>query len=204
MAPLLGNCDIFERQRTTISKRRIPGPKRSFEVDSERPTSHICIFGTLSIFISMSLYAILIRGLLGQDHVHTDISGMKMKADESIHNLAILAERYMTHRENAVFASRLAACGFWTSDQKLAPLKHLAGLVLGPVTTWYTSYTDLFQAKNTVPSMYHWGGLLFNTMVVIFCKGIPSLSAAALLCALTSTSSAFATRRIKYKNKMSL
>lgn len=204
MAPLLGNCDIFERQRTTISKRRRPGPKRSFEVDSERPTSHICIFGTLSIFISMSLYAILIRGLLGQDHVHTDISGMKMKADESIHNLAILAERYMTHRENAVFASRLAACGFWTSDQKLAPLKHLAGLVLGPVTTWYTSYTDLFQAKNTVPSMYHWGGLLFNIMVVIFCKGIPSLSAAALLCALTSTSSAFATRRIKYKNKMSL
>ena len=165
----------------------------------EKPEQNICLFGTLSVFIVLSIYAIFVRGIIGQ----ATLSNFPNKVLEgTAHNVAALAEQYTRHKDNAMLASRLMACSVWTSEHNFAPFKHLIGLIIGPTLTWYGYYETLFSG--VVPSYDHQVGVILNVIVFLFCKGIPSLSAASMLCSITLISRTLTFGRRRKKIKMSI
>ncbi len=206
VAPLLGYCDISEKMRSTrVSKRLQAGRYSSIALISERFTKNMSISGTLFLFILASIHVICFRGILTQVHADNYVSDMKLVTNESMNHLAMLAEKHMTHQEHTVYASRLAACGFWTTTHKLAPLKHLLGLLLGPIFPFCTSCRNImYPNKEPVPTSYYWMSLVLNLAVLNFCRGIPQLTAAALIALLLCALNALVIGSRRTMNKMSI
>jgi len=209
VAPLLSTFDTdkpIKGRRATNSFWIYP----SSVFRNSNSSVSMCMFGTISVFILVSFYAIILRGLIAQVHMsHTDFSGAhgarwQMKAGQNVPNIANLADRFMTHREAAAFSSRLSACGFWSAKSWFAPLKHLVGLFIGPVSTWFAYSTLVIQTRSSVPSSWYYIGVPVNILTLLLCKGIPSLSAAASLGVIISTHYVVSNRKNKWRNKMSM
>ena len=150
--------------------------------------------------IKQNIYAIFLRGFLGEVYTHHDFL---LENNGHMKNVEILAQRFMTHKENAKIASRLAACSFWTSDHKFGPLKHLIG-VSGPIIEWHIMYARICGVQKTGTLHYRRLGTFIDIITIIFFRGVPSLSVAALLCTCTSTYGVLTTSTMKQKSKMRL
>lgn len=164
----------------------------------------LCSFGSLTVYIIAAMYTITLRGMCGNAPMsHVDfINSISRSNVEDIGLIANLSSMYEPHKEIAARASRLAACGFWTSRKRLVPMKHLVGLIIGPIYTWNKTYCSLFCQHQGQLHAIDTLTILFNVLVLLTCHGIPPQSAASCLCILLVVYQSYSDRAKRWKSKM--
>jgi hypothetical protein len=163
-----------------------------------------CAFGSLTVYIIVAFYSIMLRGMCG--NVPTSyadfINSMSHSKDEEIDAILNLAAQYIPHKGIAARASKLAASGFWTSRKRLVPLKHLIGLIIGPIYTWKKTYVSLSISHQGQGHSIDRSTVFLNALVLLTCHGIPSQSAASCICILIVLYQSYSERNRRWKSKM--
>mmetsp|Transcript_9591 Transcript_9591/g.14365 ORF Transcript_9591/g.14365 Transcript_9591/m.14365 type:complete len:1234 (-) Transcript_9591:45-3746(-) len=164
----------------------------------------IPIFLTVLVFIGATLYVILLRGIMGSVHLsHSDV--IESIQGERSSALFTLVEAYSDqHIEAVASSSKLTACGLWTAKSFVAPIKHLCGLVIGPIYTWCIFYLYSFQKRTRGTSAYFIGAIAGNLIALISCRGIPSLAAAAFVGILIAARCTMLQKASEWKTRMSI
>ena len=190
---MLCNFDLGDRKQRHPKNHHIvfsPGLKGSFA---------LCLFGSLTVYIIATFYAITMRGMArAVPTSHADLF------HESTNAAAHLADTFMTHTEIIAYASKLTACNLWTSNNLFVPLKHLIGLLIGPSNAWVSATALIFDKNIPLPHSNALRSMICNALVLITCRGIPSLSAASCLCMIFSCYQFLSTRTKNWKSKMSI
>jgi len=151
--------------------------------------------GTVGVFITATLYAILLRGcglskfsflfgtgdvIKNQEDAFSYIFGSKRTTGiGALDDVATMAQKSVVHTKTMIAAARLSGSGLWTAKSMFGPLMHLFGLAA------------------TLPSLQHlvnhsWYGkaplfgkvamvLPLNLLAISIGRGIPSLVAAATI-----------------------
>jgi len=164
----------------------------------------LCAFGSLTIYIVAAFYSIALRGMWGSVPMsHADfINSVSHSKGEEKDTISNLVAKYIPHKELAARASRLAACGFWTSKKRLVPLKHVIGLVMGPLFTWKKTYGSLLVSHQSQGHSIDASTIFFNALVLLTCRGIPPQTAASWMCIFIVFYQSYAERNRRWKSKM--
>lgn len=137
------------------------------------------IFATVCIFMIASLYAILLRGsfFLGSSVAtsHTDLY-TKVKGSST---LSELAQQSVSHTLSLKVSARLAGSGFWTASNPLGPLIHLAALVC-MMPSAFLLLSQVWSGVR-VANAQVLVALPLNFIPLVFCRGVPTIPAAALV-----------------------
>jgi hypothetical protein len=160
------------------------------------------------IFISTSFYVITLRGCLDKlhsapsmyesifQHHYGNYSRINHHAD-----IRTLAMKHSSHYYMVKTASKLAASGYWTSNSKVGPLKHLCGLIaIAP--SWFTIISSVWDSSNQVSSSTVWSILFAMTYVQLFCSGITFLKTAAFLGGIIQSHNWYKWQHANRKRKM--
>lgn len=144
------------------------------------------------------------RGMCGNVPMsHAEfINSMPHSMGEKMDFIGNLASQYIPHKEIAARASRLAASGFWTSRKRLIPLKHLIGLIMGPIYTWKKTYKYLLVYRKGEGHSIDTSTIFFNALVLFTCRGIPPQTAASCMCILTELFRSYSERNRRWRSKM--
>lgn len=158
---------------------------------------YLALGATTSIFVIVSLYAVLLRGLF-QSHVsHEDVYhhfyGSTSDGDhdhQSDDHIAKMVQQDHAHSHAVVQAAKLAGCSFWTSTSCYGPILHFVGILaiipslymvvssLGGWWSWPLSGGGLGR-RASYSLMSRWVPL--HIFPFILCHGIPSLRAASVV-----------------------
>lgn len=153
----------------------------------------LSIFGSLTVYIIAAFYTITLRGIFGNALTSfTDVTTIN-----TVSNVATL-----DHIANVIHASRLAACGFWTSMMPWGPLQHLICLTVGPLYTWKEFTYFLFDSRRSQIYSIDTSNMILNMVALLTCKGIPQHSAASFLSILSCAYASYSSRTSQLKRKM--
>ena len=142
---------------------------------------------SFSMFMLTSIYVIFVRGFSsrwligGVYHNYDDVFQANFgKASRITHhsNIAKLAKLHSSHQEMVTMTSKLAASGFWTSRSFIGPTIHLLGVIF-LIPTWHS--IALLAATPTLEHSKVLQSLPLNLVSLFLCRGIPSLTAAAIV-----------------------
>jgi hypothetical protein len=167
--------------------------------------------GTIFVFLCASVYVVLLRGsgvesIFGGSvakspvDVLRSMTGSSSSSMGSPDQLANLAKASITHSTALATAANLAASGFWTSGSLFGPVVHLAG-VLATLPSLYLLTIQIWLGK-VVPSSQITLGLPLNIVPIVLCRGIPSLTAAAVLTASAAVVQLLVRRQIEHSSQM--
>lgn len=138
------------------------------------------IFGTLIILLVVSLYTVLLRGIIGGSGITMSNEGAiiasKTSADQG---LAILAQKASSYNVVLTASKRLAGSGFWTANNPLGPIIHLTGIVSCVPTLFLL--VRKWWLDSTIPSSQISLCMPLNAIPLLVCWRIPSLKIAALV-----------------------
>jgi len=136
------------------------------------------IAGTVGVFTVASLYSIFLRGSFLSGNVMANQADLFSKITES-KVLAQLVRHSLSHSMLLSMAARMAGSGFWTSNNLIGPLIHLGGLActIPSVLLLLTQMWSGVQVK-TATIIF---SLPLNLIPLFFCRGIPSIPAAAFV-----------------------
>ena len=145
------------------------------------------LIGVMVMFFACSLYAVLLRGsalaklsFLVEPSEHASRhSAVPNYAGGKMEEVAKLAKKSVVHTRTLASASKLRESGIWTASSVLGPAMNLVGLAA-------TVPSNLGLARHS------WQGsppskglalltLLLNIFALIFCRGVPSTLALALI-----------------------
>uniref|UniRef100_A0A6V2GN48 Uncharacterized protein n=3 Tax=Ditylum brightwellii TaxID=49249 RepID=A0A6V2GN48_9STRA len=174
--------------------------------------------GTASVLLISSLYAIFIRGCGLPSFLHSHSEGFNVhKSHEDVfasiygsssratnvklgEDVASMAQKNLIHNNAVKIAAKLAGSGFWTSQSKSGPILHLAGIAaVIPNLSYLVKYTwnGVTCSAFTIMVM-----LPLNAIPLTISRGIPSLTAAALLGLFGGLFQVFAMNKSQFKGKM--
>lgn len=168
------------------SKETCFGISLPYLSDEQRYFLPVVAAGTT--FVLASLYVILLRGLCNQwltQAAHATYESIFQSnygsASRITHhgNVAELAKKKLLHDKVVAITSKLAASGYWTSTSIIGPMKHLLGLI-SILPTWI-SLASQFKCPPEIRHSTLIDSLPYNLFPILFCKGIPSLTAATWL-----------------------
>ena len=138
----------------------------------------VAVAATVGIFTLASFYAIFLRGSFLFPSVATSHTDLFLKVSGSS-NLAQLAQQTVSHSLSLKMSARMAGSGFWTAPNPLGPLIHLAGLACALPSvllllsqTWSGNQVAIAQIIMVLP---------LNLIPLLFCRGIPTVPAAAVV-----------------------
>jgi len=145
------------------------------------------LIGIMAMFFACSLYAVLLRGsalaklsfLVEPSEHASKHSAVPNYAGGKMDEVAKLAKKSVVHTKTLASASKLRESGVWTASSVLGPAMNLVGLAA-------TIPSNVGLARHS------WRGsppskglaflaLLLNILALIFCRGVPSTLALALI-----------------------
>jgi hypothetical protein len=135
------------------------------------------IVASVSVFFMASLYTILLRGsfLFGTTVAKSHIDVMSVIPD----NLAAMAKKDISQSQTLIMSARLAGASIWTSNSIMGPIIHLCGLIAA-VPSIFLLVSDMWSGID-VPRAQVTLALPLNAIPLLFCKGTPTLRAAAII-----------------------
>jgi hypothetical protein len=157
------------------------------------------VAATFAVFILAGLYAILLRGSFLFPAVATSHRDLffKTKANDA---LSQMAQRSLTHTSSIKVAARMAGSGFWTASNPVGPLIHLGGVVATVPSAmlvvshmWSGSKVSKAQLILCLP---------VNLIPLLFCRGIPTIPAAAMVGTLGSLAQLFLAQQSERRSQM--
>ena len=146
--------------------------------------------GTVSVFISATVYAIFLRGcglskfslLFGAVDETKNLDTMfspTLPKTGPLADVTKLAQKSIVHTKTMIGAARLNRSGIWTSKSFIEPILHLIGLVV--ILPGLHSLVD-YSWTGKLPPAGRLGMLLpLSILSMLIGKGIPSLVAAAFI-----------------------
>lgn len=148
------------------------------------------LFGTIAVFLCVSLYAILLRGsgflwVFGVSAVrsHADVFASVVAPSAKSHletaDLANLANKAISESMVLSTSARLSVSGFWTSSNFFLPMLHLVG-VAAMIPSLFLLVNQYWFGITVISSQITFC-LPLNAIPVLLCRGIPSLRVAALI-----------------------
>jgi hypothetical protein len=195
--------------RVVIASQRLAGFTR---LNLPQLTSHNRWFplflATVSVLLVASLYAILLRGsglfsLFGVSAVrtHADLfSGILGSSATETNELAALAEKAISQSMILTTSARLSGSGFWTSTSLVGPSLHLSG-VFAMLPSLYLLLSYYWWGSAVVSNQVV-AGLPLNAIPILLCRGIPCLTAAALLSVAVATMQLLTRRQSEQASRM--
>lgn len=139
----------------------------------------ISIFLTGLVLIVVTIYKILFHGIAGSGSFNTE-SVLVLKSDSQVINIAHMFRRTIY---NVELQARFDGSGFFTTSNPWIPVRHLIGLIIAPLPTWYIYYKHIFQTSEHARTFYF---IPLHIFPLFFCTGIPSLRAITILSCMTS------------------
>lgn len=135
------------------------------------------VVAAVSVFFTASLYTILLRGslLFGTTVAKTHTDVMSAVPD----SVAAMAKESMSRSHTLVMSARLAGASIWTSNSMVGPIIHLCGLVAA-IPSIFLLIADKWSGVR-VPKAHVTLALPLNAIPLLFCKGTPTLRAAAII-----------------------
>ena len=166
------------------------------------------ITGIASVFVLASAYAILVRGCGeffygdgGHQSIFHAVFG-KVDRSNADSELAFLAERSSLQSQAVVVSAMLARSSFWMTTNPMGPLLYLGG-TCATLPSLYLLVTYLWSGIKLPTSQVTLSTPL-NVVPLVFCRGIPTLSAAASIGLAGGLIQLIALRRNKQKSLMTI
>jgi len=218
VAPILLLLEGDPKNRYTnsaISTRNLSYLGVTLPLFSRHTRTLIPMLAASFIFIIASFYAILFRGSVNWLFTHSvhksydDMFQSMYGSDARVtfiknhSEIAGLLQKQINHKNSIAVSSKLAASGFWTSMHRSGPTMHLLGLILS-FSTWYTTSSLLTTIKPSSARTSFWSSLPLNIFPLLFCRGIPSLTAAAYLGIIVTSYQHYALKRLEWAGKMKI
>jgi hypothetical protein len=94
-------------------------------------------------------------------------------------NLAAMAKKDISQSQTLILSARLAGASIWTSNSIMGPIIHLCGLIAA-VPSIFLLVSDMWSGID-VPRAQVTLALPLNAIPLLFCKGTPTLRAAAII-----------------------
>ena len=138
----------------------------------------VAVAATFGVFVLASFYVIFLRGSVLFPSVatsHTDLF-LKVKGSST---LAQLAQQTVSHNLPLKVSARMAGSGFWTAPNPLGPVIHLAGLACALPSVFLL--VSQIWSRDQVAMGQIIVALPLNLIPLLFCRGIPSVPAAAFV-----------------------
>jgi hypothetical protein len=162
------------------------------------------------VFIAASLYAVLLRGsglfnMFGAS-VAKSHEGVFYKvfgdADKDNEDLAVLAQKTISHSKALATSAKLAGSGFWTAGGFFGPMMHLGGIG-ATAPSFALQIAHWFKYRNVSASISTLV-LPLNAVPLILCRGIPALQAVALINIVTGIFQAASIRKADRLSQMQI
>jgi hypothetical protein len=136
------------------------------------------IAGSVSVFFIASLYTILLRGsfFFGSDALQRHEDAVTATSPDA---LAKLVEKSTLQSKTLLVSARLAGASLWLSTSIVGPAIHLCGM-LAAIPSLFLLLSDMWSGVN-IPQAQVSLSLPLNAIPLLFCKGTPTLQAAALI-----------------------
>eukprot|EP00980_Cylindrotheca_fusiformis_P021365 scaffold8240_cov133-Cylindrotheca_fusiformis.AAC.10 len=135
------------------------------------------VVAAVFVFFMASLYTVLVRGSFLSGAAVAEGSGDVLYATPD--KLSAMARDSTSQSQALVMSARLADASIWTSNSIIGPIIHLCG-ILATVPSIFLLIADVWSGTN-VPTAQIYLALPLNAIPVFFCKGTPTLRAAALI-----------------------
>lgn len=143
------------------------------------------IAAVVSVFVIATAYAIFIRGCSNFFDSDTNHQSMfhavfgKVDRSNADSELAYMAERSALHSQAVVTSAKLARSSFWMAANPMGPLLYLGGM-LATIPGLYLLVTYLWSGIGIQTAQVTLAAPL-NMIPLVFCRGIPTLTAAATI-----------------------
>jgi hypothetical protein len=162
--------------------------------------------GIVTIFMVATLYAILCRGsdllsFVGPSLVEKGgnvIQGETEGTGEGDEFLTALVRATMA--QSTVVSSKLANTSVWTSNNIVRPLLYLLGTVA--IVPSFVLLIQQYWWNKTIRSSYITTTLPLNAIPILFCHGLPTLTAAAFLTLLCATMQLIVRQQSEHASRM--
>ena len=192
----------IKRLSTTAKANRPTGLDRGLTL----PHLHRCnrwfplFFGSVSVFLLAALYVILLRGSGISSTVSTTHADLMSNMIGKSGDLAALAKMAISRSKVLAASAKLAGSGFWTGGGFVGPLLHLLG-VASTLPSLYFLYSWSWL-QQPVPTAQVTLVLPLHAIPLLLCRGIPSLTAAAVLTLVGGIVQAMNSRKAEFESRM--